>query len=69
MHIKVRPAIWILSIGLVLALIGVVYAIIMAVRSEAEEYLLTAVIAFGGTITTVLGTSLAKLVESEEKGD
>jgi len=59
MNIKIRPAILIISLGLVVALNGVVYFADLALPET---------IAFGGTICTALAAIASKLVESEEKG-
>jgi hypothetical protein len=58
MQIKWRPSVIIISVGLVLALNGLVWF----TNLESTE-----LIAFGGTITTALAGVASKLVESEEK--
>jgi len=66
MDIKIRPAILIVSLGMIVALNLIIYAIILAIRGSISVEMLTAVIAFGGTITTGLVAITTKLVESEE---
>lgn len=69
MHIKIRPSVIIISSGLVATLIIVALGIMTAIGQSVSGEVLAAVIGFGGAVTTVLGTALSKLVESEEKGD
>lgn len=63
---KIRPSVIIITLGLVIALNVLIFGIIKVLTSDVSLELFAALIAFGGSITTVLGTSLAKLVESEE---
>ena len=67
MKIKIRPAILILSGGMVAALIIICWGIINTIVNGAPIELLAALIAFGGTITTGLATLATKIIESEEQ--
>lgn len=69
MKIKVRPAIWILSAGLVAALCIVSVGIVNALNSGASGETFAAIVGFGSAIIAVLGTAISKLVESEEVTD
>ena len=63
---KFRPAIIIISGGLVVALCAVAFKLPEMIIGGISGELLAAVIAFGGAITTAISAVATKLVESEE---